>query len=227
MNDKQPQVIFNSNKIRHDSVIEHEYSPNGKYCALTIGDKNQISIEVMIVDVETAEVHGKCLQLYSFEKIAWSGDSKGFFIYVNICVFLSIFTLRLTFSHWILLHFVQYDPNRDRNRNLYYHYLDDQKPDKFIAKIPKAEADEISFKISNDHRYLILCDSQALYAANVESLEQEIQFKVIFKITENVTYVSRKKTICSSSTTCFDLVYFLCFRQVGNEEEIITMTNLI
>lgn len=94
-------------------------------------------------------------------------------------------------SHWIPFRSIQYDPNRDRNRNLYYHYLDEQKPDKFIAKIPKAEADEISFKISNDHRYLILCDSQALHAANVESLEQEIQFKVIFKITENITYVSR------------------------------------
>lgn len=77
-------MIFNSNKIHNDSVIEHEYSPNGKYCALTISDKSQTSMEVMIIDVETAEMHENCLQLISFEKIAWSADSEGFFIFVNI-----------------------------------------------------------------------------------------------------------------------------------------------
>lgn len=85
LKDDQPRVVFNSNKIRHDSVIGHEYSPNGKFCALTMSDKNQISIEVMIIDVETAETHGKCLQLFSFERIAWGANSDGFFIYVNIC----------------------------------------------------------------------------------------------------------------------------------------------
>lgn len=61
-----------------------------------------------------------------------------------------------------------------------------------IAQIQKAEAYEISFEISYDHKYLILSDSQALYAANIESLDEEIQFKVIFKLTENVTYVSTR-----------------------------------
>lgn len=41
-------------------------------------------MEVMIIDVETAEMHGDRLQLFSFEKIAWSADSEGFFIFVNI-----------------------------------------------------------------------------------------------------------------------------------------------
>lgn len=86
LKDEQPRVVFNSNKIRHDSVIGHEYSPNGKFCALTMSDKNQISIEIMIIDVETAEMHGKCLQLFSFERIAWGANSDGFFIYVNIYV---------------------------------------------------------------------------------------------------------------------------------------------
>lgn len=84
LRDKEPRVVFNSNKIRNDTVIEHEYSPNGKYCAITICDKNQTSMEIMIIDVETAEMHGDCLQLFSFEKIAWGGDSEGFFIFVNI-----------------------------------------------------------------------------------------------------------------------------------------------
>lgn len=33
-------------------------------------------------------------------------------------------------------------------------------------------------------------DSQAVYAANVESLDEEIEFKMIFKTTGNITYVS-------------------------------------
>ncbi|XP_055307556.1 prolyl endopeptidase-like [Sitodiplosis mosellana] len=83
---------------------------------------------------------------------------------------------------------LQYDPKANGNRNLYYHYLDEHKPDKLIARIPKAEAYEVSFKISHDHRYLIIFDSQALYAANIESLDEEIQFKMIFKLTENISY---------------------------------------
>lgn len=86
--------------------------------------------------------------------------------------------------------FFQYDPNGDGNQNLYYHFIDEHKADILIAKIQKSEADELSFRISNDHRYLILFDSQAVYAANIESLTEEIEFKVIFKITGNITYVS-------------------------------------
>lgn len=86
MKDQQPRVVFNSNKIHNDSVIEHEYSPNGKYCAITISDKNQTSLELMVIDVETAETLDNPLELYSFEEIAWSGDSNGFFIYVNVSI---------------------------------------------------------------------------------------------------------------------------------------------
>lgn len=85
---------------------------------------------------------------------------------------------------------MQYDPKGDGNENIYYHFLDEHKPDKLIAKIQESEADEISFRTSNDHRYLILFDSQAVYAANVESLEEEIEFKMIFKLTGNIMYVS-------------------------------------
>lgn len=84
MNDKHPHIVFNSNKIQHGSVIEHEYSPNGRYCAFTVSDRSKSSNEVMVVDVETSETYGNRLQLMNFEKIAWSGDSQGFFIYVNI-----------------------------------------------------------------------------------------------------------------------------------------------
>lgn len=83
MNDKHSHVVLDSYKIEH-SVIEHEYSPNGKYCAFTISEKHQISIEIIVIDVESGESHGNRLQLYSFEKIAWSGNSEGFFIFVNI-----------------------------------------------------------------------------------------------------------------------------------------------
>lgn len=87
MNDEKPHVVFDSNKIQHGSVIKYEYSPNGKYCAFTISDRNKKSIEVIIINVETAETHGNPLQLFSFEKIAWSGDSQGFFIYVNMLIY--------------------------------------------------------------------------------------------------------------------------------------------
>lgn len=90
----------------------------------------------------------------------------------------------------LLEFFFQYDPKGDGNQNLYYHFLDKHKPDKLIAKIQTEEADELSFQISNDHRYLILFDSQAVYAANVESLTEGIQFLVIFKLTGNISYVS-------------------------------------
>lgn len=84
MKDEHPHIVFDSNKIQHGSVIEYEYSPNGKYLAVTISDRSKRCIEIMVIDVETAETCGNRLQLFSFEKIAWSGDSQGFFIYVNI-----------------------------------------------------------------------------------------------------------------------------------------------
>lgn len=83
LKDDNPRVVFDSNKTHSGSVIAHEYSPNGKYCALTIGDKNQISMEVVVIDVETGDIFGKCLQLFTCKNIAWSRDSQGFFVYVN------------------------------------------------------------------------------------------------------------------------------------------------
>lgn len=87
---------------------------------------------------------------------------------------------------------MQYDPDGKKNRNLYYHFVDAQwlRLDKLIANIPKAETYDVSFEVSNDYKYLILYDSKALYAANIESLEEDVQFKLIFKISQNITYVS-------------------------------------
>lgn len=87
LKDKQPRIVFDSNKIQNGSVIEHEYSPNGKYCAFTISNKNETSIVLTVIDVETGETQGRCLELYSYEKIAWSANSEGFFIYVMIFSF--------------------------------------------------------------------------------------------------------------------------------------------
>lgn len=89
-----------------------------------------------------------------------------------------------------ILNIFQYDPEGIKNRNLYYHFVNEQKPDRLIANIRKEDAEEVSFEVSNDYKYLILVDSQALSAANIESLEGDIEFIPIFKITDNVTYVS-------------------------------------
>lgn len=205
LKDENPHVVFDSNKIQHGSVIEHEYSPNGKYCAFTISDRSKSSVEVMIIDVETAEVYGNRLQLINFEKIAWSGDSQGFFIYVNTkCCFhwglaekwQSIYSL-VSFDSllkwenlfWIFL--TQYDLERRKKRHLYYHYLDKDKPDKLIAKIRKAEEYDLSFKVSCDYKYLILCGTRMLCIANVENLMEDIKFKMVFDI-QDASYVRIK-----------------------------------
>lgn len=93
LKDENPHVVFDSNKIQHGSVIEHEYSPNGKYCAFTISDRSKSSVEIMVIDVETAETYGNRLQLFGYEKIAWSGDSQGFFIYVIIMMFCLLYSV--------------------------------------------------------------------------------------------------------------------------------------
>lgn len=80
--DEQSDVIFDSNKLEHGSVVEHVYSPNGKYCAFTISEGE--SLRVIVIDVETGESHGNSLQLFSLKKIAWSADSDGFFIFVSM-----------------------------------------------------------------------------------------------------------------------------------------------
>lgn len=87
MKDEHPHVVFDSNKIQHGLVVRHEYSPNGKYCAFTVNYKYQNSIEIIVIDVDSGETRGNHLQLFGFAKIAWSGNSQGFFIYVNIVVF--------------------------------------------------------------------------------------------------------------------------------------------
>lgn len=66
------------------TFVEHVYSPNGEYCAFTISTGKQNCHKIMVIDVKTGKTHGKCLHLISCEKVAWSGDSEGFFIYVNI-----------------------------------------------------------------------------------------------------------------------------------------------
>lgn len=63
-------------------VIEHEYSPNGEYCAFTISNEIGPSF-IHVVDVETGENYGKSLPFERFyKKVVWSEDSKGFFVYV-------------------------------------------------------------------------------------------------------------------------------------------------
>ncbi|XP_055322565.1 uncharacterized protein LOC129578284 [Sitodiplosis mosellana] len=157
-----PHVVFDSNEIQHGSVIEHKYSPNGKYCAFTISDKVQSSIRLQVINVETGETCGKCLQLFSFERIAWSADSVGFFIY--------------------------YDADGEENQHLYYHFLNELKPDKLISKIQQSEAHELSFNVSYDYKYLILCDSHMLSVANIETLDESITFKMVFGIFHGASY---------------------------------------
>lgn len=188
--------MFDSNKIQHGSVIEYAYSPNGKYCAFTISDKGKSSIEVMVIDVESAEPYGNRLQLFSFEKVAWSGDSQGFFLYVIKYINESQiihghaipFRERNLFAYYFV--FTQYDPERRKKRHLYYHYLDEQKPDKLIAKIRKSEAYDLSFKVSFDYKYLLLRGSRMLCIANIENLQETIKFKMIFEIFHDECYVS-------------------------------------
>lgn len=83
---ESPRVIFDSNEML-GTFVEHAYSPNGEYCAFTICAENQGSHEIMIIDVRTGNAFGNRLRLFSkfsCKKVAWSGNSRGFFIYVNI-----------------------------------------------------------------------------------------------------------------------------------------------
>lgn len=89
---------------------------------------------------------------------------------------------------------LQYDPTGKRNQNLYYHFVDDNKPDILIAKIRKADTNTVSFKVSNDYEYLVLRSSQKLSIANIKYLEREITFNWILKMSQDITYVSYKET---------------------------------
>lgn len=101
---------------------------------------------------------------------------------------LSIWIFFLLTSHSFLF---QYDPEGRKKRHLYYHFLDENKPDKLILRIRKADANAISFKVSGDYKYLILRSSQMLRIANISSMEREIRFEVLFKMSKDVIYVSK------------------------------------
>lgn len=85
------------------SFVEHEYSPNGEYCAFTISAGIQNIHKIMIIDVKTGKVRGKFLQAYYYRKVAWTGDSEGFFIYVNISLFLYPSSYRFLFVFFVVI----------------------------------------------------------------------------------------------------------------------------
>lgn len=85
---------------------------------------------------------------------------------------------------------MQYDPEGRKKRNLYYHYIDEDKPDKLIAKIKKVDANTVSYKVSHDYKYLILRGSRMLSVASIKSLDREIKFDLIFKFSPDIIYVN-------------------------------------
>lgn len=68
--------------------------------------------------------------------------------------------------------------------------MDEDKPDKLISKIKKVDANAVSFKVSHDYKYLILRCSRMLSVASIKSLERDIKFDLIFKFSQDITYVS-------------------------------------
>lgn len=87
--------------------------------------------------------------------------------------------------------YTQYDPDSGMGRHLYYHYLEENKPDKLMIKIRQEEAHDVSFQINVDHKYLILHGSRMLCVANVENLEEDITFKLVFEV-QDASYVSNQ-----------------------------------
>lgn len=85
---------------------------------------------------------------------------------------------------------MQHDPEGKKKRHLFYHFVDGDQQDKLIAKIREEDDDCLSFTVSHDYKFLILFDSQALSIASIESLDEEIKFRRIFKLNENISYVS-------------------------------------
>lgn len=81
----RPREIFNANRML-GNFVEHAYSPDGEYCAFTISSEIQNLHKLIVVHVRSGRTYGKCLQLFTCKKIAWSGDSMGFFIYVRVFV---------------------------------------------------------------------------------------------------------------------------------------------
>lgn len=68
--------------------------------------------------------------------------------------------------------------------------MDANKSDKLIATIRKADANIVSYRVSCDYKFLILRASRMLCVANIEALENEIEFENIFKCSQDITYVS-------------------------------------
>lgn len=85
---------------------------------------------------------------------------------------------------------MQYDPGGKKRRNVYFHFINEDRPDKLIAKIRKSDANTLSFRVSNDYKYLILRDNRRVSIANIESLEGNVKFKVVFEIFQDAIYVS-------------------------------------
>lgn len=91
MKGNDPHVVLDSNKIS-GTVVDHEYSPNGEFCAFTIINEAPPSY-IHVLDVETGESIGRSLKFEKwYKKILWSADSKGFFVYV--CP-IAVFTKRV------------------------------------------------------------------------------------------------------------------------------------
>lgn len=85
---------------------------------------------------------------------------------------------------------MQYDSDGDGARHLYYHFVDKHAPDILISQIPKSEANDLSFEVSGDYKYLILCNSRVISVANIERIDTNMTFKVIFSIVRDAFYVS-------------------------------------
>lgn len=69
-------------------------------------------------------------------------------------------------------------------------------PDKLIAKIPKADANAVSYNVSCDYKYLTVRVRRMLCIANIVSLEGDVQFDLVFKFSQDITYASSKPTWC-------------------------------
>lgn len=177
----------------------------------------------MVINIRTGEAYGKCLKLYSCEKVAWSGDSRGFFIYVRIEI--GTRKIFILVKKFILKLFVQYDPEGRKKRHLYYHYLDGDKPDKLILKIKKADANTTSFKLSHDYKYLILRGSRMVSVANIKSLDREIRFDLIFKFSADITYVSEATNSNLYFQIMLAFMLFLLFCLIAQRNTLETMRN--
>lgn len=121
---------------------------------------------------------------------------------------------------------MQYDPGGKKRRNLYYHFVDEHRPDKLIAKIRKSEAHALSFEVSSDYKYLILRDNRRISIANIESLEGNIKFKSIFEIFQDASYVSNRND--HSNCTISDILILSSKQKyVGNYGEFfLFLTNV-